>query len=838
MPRRPKNNTTNPLRPDPNSVIKILISTDNHLGYFEKDPVRGDDSFRAFEEVLAIAKTNNVDMLLLGGDLFHDNKPSRSTIVKTMKLLRKYCMSPDGSVRLAVRSDPSDINYMNPTIAVSLPVFIIHGNHDDPTGGAGVDALSAIDLLAQAGLVSYFGKMITAKKIDVIPILLQKGNSALALYGLGNIRDEVLYDTWARQKNVRWLCPEQPKQRKKRAEQNSSFDEEEEEEDEEDELESTEQSNDIPWFNLFVLHQNRLTRGSSKGISETLLPPWLDYVVWGHEHDSLPDLTLSEPPVVQPGSTVATSLSGGEAKQKHAVLLEIYEGKLKHRPVPLYTVRNFLFDDVALSDQPELSETDPEGVKKFLDETITQMVEQQEQEFDKKLSAFQSGASRESVNGVVYPPRSFYIDKLTRLVRQPLVRLRVEVTGNWDPPNPQRFGQDFVGRAACPSDILLFYRSRRRAFERNRPFLQGHSAERSLDTGEDDDLPAHSQDAGGNQSVVQIPRLVQYYLYHRHVGGAGLNFLELDKLSSAVDVFVNKLENEAIPDYVKAYLKVQQDKTLQDFQKDGKPFTEENFLEKCKSEAAAAANRVLAEAKAKKAAEQEKRVREEIGIETDKAKEGQAAAEGEKNDEQMEIDRSSSPKDGGLNLEEQLDDVHAIVSANPIIVAATARTRALVSDDEEEEAEEGLPLETKRKATRGRGRGKGRGRGRVTTASRRISSNVGFSKPPTQSRPKRSARRSSTIEIADSDEEEVAAETPRDEIGIEDSEEEYVPIPTTRRRRARGSAVGSASRSASRARTDSASGLSQRRSMFAHRARMRRNSATVELEEDSGEDAM
>ncbi len=37
--------------PDPN-VIRIFFSTDNHLGFNEKDPVRGDDSFIAFEEVL------------------------------------------------------------------------------------------------------------------------------------------------------------------------------------------------------------------------------------------------------------------------------------------------------------------------------------------------------------------------------------------------------------------------------------------------------------------------------------------------------------------------------------------------------------------------------------------------------------------------------------------------------------------------------------------------------------------------------------------------------------------------------------------------------------------
>lgn len=32
------------------------------------------------------------DFLLLGGDLFHDNKPSRKTLQRTMELLRDNCL--------------------------------------------------------------------------------------------------------------------------------------------------------------------------------------------------------------------------------------------------------------------------------------------------------------------------------------------------------------------------------------------------------------------------------------------------------------------------------------------------------------------------------------------------------------------------------------------------------------------------------------------------------------------------------------------------------------------------------------------------------------------------
>ena len=41
-------------------TIRIMVSTDNHLGFLEKDPVRGNDSFAAFEEVLSLAKRYRV----------------------------------------------------------------------------------------------------------------------------------------------------------------------------------------------------------------------------------------------------------------------------------------------------------------------------------------------------------------------------------------------------------------------------------------------------------------------------------------------------------------------------------------------------------------------------------------------------------------------------------------------------------------------------------------------------------------------------------------------------------------------------------------------------------
>jgi double-strand break repair protein MRE11 len=41
-------------------TITMLVATDCHLGYAEKDSIRHDDSFKTFEEILQLAKSNDV----------------------------------------------------------------------------------------------------------------------------------------------------------------------------------------------------------------------------------------------------------------------------------------------------------------------------------------------------------------------------------------------------------------------------------------------------------------------------------------------------------------------------------------------------------------------------------------------------------------------------------------------------------------------------------------------------------------------------------------------------------------------------------------------------------
>lgn len=91
---------------DDEDTFKILVATDIHLGFMEKDAVRGNDTFVTFDEILRLALENEVDFILLGGDLFHENKPSRKTLHSCLSLLRKYCMG-DRPVQFEIISDQS-----------------------------------------------------------------------------------------------------------------------------------------------------------------------------------------------------------------------------------------------------------------------------------------------------------------------------------------------------------------------------------------------------------------------------------------------------------------------------------------------------------------------------------------------------------------------------------------------------------------------------------------------------------------------------------------------------------------------------------------------------------
>ena len=501
-----KNNKKN----DPN-LFRILIATDNHLGAHERDPIRKNDSFIAFREILETAKKEKVDALFLGGDLFDQNKPSRETLVQTMEVLREYVFGDD-PIEFEVVSDQSInfpnrgiVNFEDENVNVALPIFAIHGNHDDPSGQ---ENLSALDILSSCSLINYFGKHALSGSntgaIELKPVLLRKGETKLALYGLGWIRDQRLHQMMASKGNVKWIRP-------------GSSDE------------KTPLAN---WFNLMLIHQNRVSHAPKNSISERHLPSWMDLVVWGHEHECLIEPQLFDGvSVSQPGSSVTTSLVEAESGTKKICILELKPGKEKKDPphwrllpVPLQTTRPYAFKNVSLAEQEDLINEeddgggqDQEAIENFLMITVNGMIKE----------AMQNAASG--------------VKKLAQLNQLPLIRLRVDLTGGFQSVNVQKFGQKFVGKVANPSEMLLFHKSKKKKGgnkDEEDEFNEGMMKENINVEDEDEDLD--DARAGPRQDQKRIERLIKERM------DKGLQILDIPNLMNSLDDMVNRDDNKAV----------------------------------------------------------------------------------------------------------------------------------------------------------------------------------------------------------------------------------------------------------------------------------------------------
>lgn len=298
---------------------------------------------------------------------------------------------------------------------VSFPVFSIHGNHDDT-----INNLSAMDILSSSGLVNYFGKWQSLQEVTLDPILLQKNQTKIALYGLSHIPDRRLYNLF-KEKKVDITIP--------------SGDENE-------------------YFNILALHQNRADRGAKNTVTMDLLPKNMNLVLWGHEHDCRiepeeysvvgTDGILKSRYVTQPGSSVATSLCEGEAIEKKVGVLSVHfdrnlkEPVFKINTIPLKTVRPFIFRAIELKNfEDELEQiqgSEKDKIETFLNQEVDKMIIESK--------ALCTGHPKQKT--------------------LPLIRLRVQFEDTDHLLNVKRFGQSYVDKVANPGDILLFRKNIKR----------------------------------------------------------------------------------------------------------------------------------------------------------------------------------------------------------------------------------------------------------------------------------------------------------------------------------------------------------------------------------------
>lgn len=436
------------ISPGPDT-FRILLTTDNHVGYMENDKVRGDDSWKTFAEILKIGRDEDVDMIVQGGDLFHINAPTKKSYYHVMRALREYCWS-DKPIEYKLVSDPSDAmatkHFVYPAeydmnVNVGMPLYAISGNHDDATGE---ELLSPLDILSVGGLINHFGRVIDNEQITVCPLLFNKGKTNLALYGLHSVREERLMKTMA-SGNLEFLEPD------------------------------TGDDDDVRWFNLMCIHQNHVHRPGVKVVEETCLPTFLDFVLWGHEHDCKPvavqnDITGSY--ILQAGSSIATSLSEGETLDKHVYVLSVKGKDFSLQPIKLKTVRPFVMKDIVLG-KSGLSATssNKKEVLNYLMIEVELMIE--------NAKSLWRDNNRELFEDQIFTEADIPL---------PLIRLRVEYSGGYEVENPRFFSNRFVGKVANINDVVLFYKKKRYDKSSNKLLISDKDMMMSDDDDENGDL--------------------------------------------------------------------------------------------------------------------------------------------------------------------------------------------------------------------------------------------------------------------------------------------------------------------------------------------------------------
>ena len=404
---------------------------------------------------------------------------------------------------LTLDSAFNHVNYEDPDINVAIPVFSIHGNHDDPSGvksclptTASSDAhnsqeghLAALDILQMSGLINYYGRTPESDNVLVKPVLLQKGNTKLALYGMSNVRDERLFRTF-RDGNVKFFQP------------------------------GTQKGD---WFNLMSVHQNHHAYTETGYLPEHFLPDFLDLVVWGHEHECLIDPRTNPETsfhVMQPGSSVATSLVLGESVPKHVAIVSVSGKDFDVETIRLKTVRPFMYKEITLSDDKRMRdishESDNEGkVHAYLIGIVEQLIEEAKESW----MELQHESGEDSEEDIVPP--------------LPLIRLRVEYTapegGTYKLENPQRFSNRFVDRVANTSDVVQFHRKKAAARA-----IKGKP-----------DMPEASKMAELTLDNVKVEKLVEEFLTAQ-----SLTILPQNPFSDAVGLFVDKDDKHAMAQFV------------------------------------------------------------------------------------------------------------------------------------------------------------------------------------------------------------------------------------------------------------------------------------------------
>ena len=244
-------------------------------------------------------------------------------------------------------------------------------------------------------------------------------------------------------------------------------------------------------------------------------------VIWGHEHECLIDPVYNPAMnfhVMQPGSSVATSLMPGEAVPKHVAVLSITGREFAVETIRLKTARPFVMREIVLSEEKAAMKfakkaNNRTALTEFLTSIVDDMIKQAQDEW-------------KAANGDEEPEDGKPV--------LPLIRLRVEYTapegGNFDCENPQRFSRRFDQKVANTKDVVQFHRKKKGGIKKMQNGVE---------------MPEESMMSTMAIDSVKVEKLVRQFLDKQ-----SLTILPQNSFGDAVSQFIDKDDKHAMEDFL------------------------------------------------------------------------------------------------------------------------------------------------------------------------------------------------------------------------------------------------------------------------------------------------
>lgn len=184
---------------------------------------------------------------------------------------------------------------------------------------------SAYEMLSITKNINYIGKIDNQGNLVMKPTILIKEGLLVAVYGIGYIKDTILISMLTQGMYTIEPIPEDLRRK-------------------------------YSVFKILLFHQNRFkgdVKGAPNSIKYHMLPDGFDLVIWGHEHDCFTSLIKSTNPecnIYQPGSSVITSFTDGEALAKHCGVVHVRaDGSFLMEYCKLQTARFLLVRELEYS---------------------------------------------------------------------------------------------------------------------------------------------------------------------------------------------------------------------------------------------------------------------------------------------------------------------------------------------------------------------------------------------------------------------------------------------------------------------------------------------------------